>query len=105
MIRRPPRSTLFPYTTLFRSPSTSAGQAVTAVCDPSSDQISVFMVGGGHLYVNQGNGTTWGGWHDTLCSSALGVSALATPGYFSVVSPLTVLANQDSGSSVSSFPL
>src|SRR2546429_6984793 len=24
MIRRPPRSTLFPYTTLFRSPSTSA---------------------------------------------------------------------------------
>ena len=82
-------------------PSTSAGQAVTAVCDPSSDQISVFMVGGGHLYVNQGNGTTWGGWQDTLFSSALGVSALATPGYFSVVSPLTVLANQRSGS----FPL
>src|SRR2546430_7061520 len=25
MIRRPPRSTLFPYTTLFRSPSGSAG--------------------------------------------------------------------------------
>src|SRR3712207_8217276 len=25
MIRRPPRSTLFPYTTLFRSPSASAG--------------------------------------------------------------------------------
>src|SRR5690348_18382178 len=25
MIRRPPRSTLFPYTTLFRSPSTVAG--------------------------------------------------------------------------------
>src|SRR2546430_8521988 len=27
MIRRPPRSTLFPYTTLFRSPSVTAGQA------------------------------------------------------------------------------
>src|SRR5258708_12377453 len=27
MIRRPPRSTLFPYTTLFRSPSTGAGSA------------------------------------------------------------------------------
>src|SRR5471032_396499 len=25
MIRRPPRSTLFPYTTLFRSPSAAAG--------------------------------------------------------------------------------
>src|SRR5258707_6125808 len=25
MIRRPPRSTLFPYTTLFRSPTTSSG--------------------------------------------------------------------------------
>src|SRR2546422_6349066 len=27
MIRRPPRSTLFPYTTLFRSPSPSIGSA------------------------------------------------------------------------------
>src|SRR3712207_7685886 len=33
MIRRPPRSTLFPYTTLFRSPSTSC---------PLSLQISPF---------------------------------------------------------------
>jgi hypothetical protein len=78
-------------------PSTSAGQAVAAVCDPSSDQISVFVVGGGHLYLNQGKGTTWGGWQDTLFSSALGASALGTPGYFSVVSPLTVLANLATG--------
>src|SRR2546422_8307961 len=28
MIRRPPRSTLFPYTTLFRSPATLGGEAV-----------------------------------------------------------------------------
>src|SRR3712207_7990547 len=28
MIRRPPRSTLFPYTTLFRSPSTPVGGVV-----------------------------------------------------------------------------
>src|SRR2546430_5233965 len=28
MIRRPPRSTLFPYTTLFRSPLVGAGQQV-----------------------------------------------------------------------------
>src|SRR5690349_22554476 len=31
MIRRPPRSTLFPYTTLFRSPSRSP-ESVTAPC-------------------------------------------------------------------------
>src|SRR3712207_8619420 len=32
MIRRPPRSTLFPYTTLFRSGTTSvAGEAATSV--------------------------------------------------------------------------
>src|SRR3712207_8410430 len=29
MIRRPPRSTLFPYTTLFRSPDARAGQRAT----------------------------------------------------------------------------
>src|SRR5262245_64777173 len=31
MIRRPPRSTLFPYTTLFRSPPATVVQALTAV--------------------------------------------------------------------------
>src|SRR2546426_2553389 len=30
MIRRPPRSTLFPYTTLFRSPQASASRAARA---------------------------------------------------------------------------
>src|SRR5947209_10587411 len=29
MIRRPPRSTLFPYTTLFRSPAASRGSSAT----------------------------------------------------------------------------
>src|SRR5947199_3759509 len=31
MIRRPPRSTLFPYTTLFRSPASAAGHRTTRV--------------------------------------------------------------------------
>src|SRR5438034_7441095 len=31
MIRRPPRSTLFPYTTLFRSPETLTRRTITAV--------------------------------------------------------------------------
>src|SRR2546430_3900312 len=30
MIRRPPRSTLFPYTTLFRSPSAPTGSVIAA---------------------------------------------------------------------------
>src|SRR3712207_6916330 len=34
MIRRPPRSTLFPYTTLFRSPNTTAPAAPTSCPGP-----------------------------------------------------------------------
>src|SRR2546426_5756482 len=33
MIRRPPRSTLFPYTTLFRSPSAACGTAESGLED------------------------------------------------------------------------
>src|SRR2546430_3450457 len=33
MIRRPPRSTLFPYTTLFRSPAGGRGSRVRRRCD------------------------------------------------------------------------
>src|SRR5687768_17734509 len=36
MIRRPPRSTLFPYTTLFRSPATCARHAAALRCPPST---------------------------------------------------------------------
>src|SRR5258707_11672405 len=36
MIRRPPRSTLFPYTTLFRSPGQSASTRPCAPCRPSA---------------------------------------------------------------------
>src|SRR3712207_7249109 len=35
MIRRPPRSTLFPYTTLFRSPQSGGRGAASAVVGPS----------------------------------------------------------------------
>src|SRR5438445_1314310 len=38
MIRRPPRSTLFPYTTLFRSESVSEGHP-DKVCDRISDEV------------------------------------------------------------------
>src|SRR6266511_1567663 len=36
MIRRPPRSTLFPYTTLFRSPTSPAANATSGLCWASS---------------------------------------------------------------------
>src|SRR5256885_12442157 len=36
MIRRPPRSTLFPYTTLFRSIQVAAGRVVLSVGSPAN---------------------------------------------------------------------
>src|SRR5947207_4816745 len=48
MIRRPPRSTLFPYTTLFRSGSQSAWRRIDSgaadeitVCQPSVDDLCI----------------------------------------------------------------
>src|SRR5260370_23406276 len=40
MIRRPPRSTLFPYTTLFRSPSSRASTCALRPACPSSSTTS-----------------------------------------------------------------
>src|SRR2546425_9672832 len=39
MIRRPPRSTLFPYTTLFRSPISSASASSSAVPSWASSRV------------------------------------------------------------------
>src|SRR5258708_31219299 len=39
MIRRPPRSTLFPYTTLFRSPSLAQSRARTPPADPNPQAV------------------------------------------------------------------
>src|SRR3712207_7231669 len=36
MIRRPPRSTLFPYTTLFRSPRKECRTSANAISEPSA---------------------------------------------------------------------
>src|SRR2546430_5957775 len=50
MIRRPPRSTLFPYTTLFRSPG---GGGVTA----ARDKRAVVAIGGNALILDGQPGT------------------------------------------------
>src|SRR3712207_9573819 len=48
MIRRPPRSTLFPYTTLFRSPAAAqAGNAMVRVIHASPDAPAVDVFVGG----------------------------------------------------------
>src|SRR5687768_18055885 len=45
MLRRPPRSTLFPYTTLFRSVSAVSGYMGGSVKNPSYDQVSTGRTG------------------------------------------------------------
>src|SRR2546427_8401787 len=46
MIRRPPRSTLFPYTTLFRSPEMPTSTAAVAAGDFTGDGRLDLFVGG-----------------------------------------------------------
>src|SRR2546430_6509776 len=44
MIRRPPRSTLFPYTTLFRSPHTIASGGILRITPPRKEQTKVAAI-------------------------------------------------------------
>src|SRR5256885_1108841 len=85
MIRRPPRSTLFPYTTLFRSPREEVGHHRVRIADESQpDRIqlrrpSVVIVEANELHVgarrplvelvgaeaDEVRGVAGGGWVDT----------------------------------------
>src|SRR6266702_7062034 len=70
MIRRPPRSTLFPYTTLFRSPTRSAGRScwcrpcrTSPACPSRSEEHTSELQSRGHLVCRlllekKKNGTT-----------------------------------------------
>src|SRR3712207_8257462 len=51
MIRRPPRSTLFPYTTLFRSPKPRTKNAVGYGFAPGGDVLDLFIGSEGTLGV------------------------------------------------------
>src|SRR3712207_7871799 len=51
MIRRPPRSTLFPYTTLFRSQAETDQPGPMAVGNPAEERLRV----GGHATVGEGD--------------------------------------------------
>src|SRR3712207_7186408 len=99
MIRRPPRSTLFPYTTLFRSFSGYAGDRISAwlttprdVAGPLPAVVEFVGYGGGrdlpgsslswasagyaHLVMDtRGQGSGWGGGGDTPDPHGSGPSA------------------------------
>src|SRR5258708_23576624 len=54
MIRRPPRSTLFPYTTLFRSPMNSPGRTESIVKEERAQlDFSQSMSYGDYLHLDQ----------------------------------------------------
>src|SRR2546422_6328335 len=56
MIRRPPRSTLFPYTTLFRSYQTASGKPVNVTLSPNPSHLeAVNPVVEGRARANQTN--------------------------------------------------
>src|SRR3712207_6980155 len=66
MIRRPPRSTLFPYTTLFRSPRTRGRRTRSSKCLRPSRSLSrqtfgLACTGGGTS--NSRSGVMTGPWH------------------------------------------
>src|SRR5256884_8294501 len=61
MIRRPPRSTLFPYTTLFRSPNPKVGtvtpDVATAVKNAKSGQVTYRVDKAGIIHCTIGKAT------------------------------------------------
>src|SRR6266498_5234501 len=54
MIRRPPRSTLFPYTTLFRSPLVTAPERGSDLVEHARDALVGTDVAGGHEWARDG---------------------------------------------------
>src|SRR3712207_9593301 len=78
MIRRPPRSTLFPYTTLFRSPISDARAEVAMVVD-------VFHFYAGAVDKHFGETIPVAGGIDLTFREPLGVVGLITPWNFPLV--------------------
>src|SRR5260370_19024085 len=72
MIRRPPRSTLFPYTTLFRSPSPTV--TMTPLPSPTPGTIlaqDTFQRPNQALWGTASDGHTWGGDANTVSAFSI----------------------------------
>src|SRR2546427_12369501 len=63
MIRRPPRSTLFPYTTLFRSHPSGAGQTIASNFPVSMEQQSAVAGGNNRTEITAAPGFSIGAGH------------------------------------------
>src|SRR2546425_5432317 len=104
MIRRPPRSTLFPYTTLFRSASavaygqTAHGTITGTVRDPSNAVVAGVKVTVANIATNVTNTTSTGGEGNYTVVNLLPGEyrvSVESPGFKKAVTPtLTLLVNQ-----------
>src|SRR3712207_7778474 len=56
MIRRPPRSTLFPYTTLFRSSTSPQPPPAPSFASPTTSKGAATKTGGGSAFRSDGRG-------------------------------------------------
>src|SRR3712207_8337090 len=87
MIRRPPRSTLFPYTTLFRSPEESAECARSVFRgEPGPERAIVVLNGGAALYP--------GGGADTLAAGVRGIGRAHVSTPVTPISPMPSSASK-----------
>src|SRR3989449_11552521 len=71
MIRRPPRSTLFPYTTLFRSADCSGtiGVGQTKSCTVTNDDVVARLTVIKHVQNDNGGGALAGEWSITVTNN------------------------------------
>src|SRR2546427_6595622 len=89
MIRRPPRSTLFPYTTLFRSHASAptilvwvVGGAVSLLGALCVAELGAAMprAGGLYVYLSEAYGPVWGylyGWTSGVVINPASIAAIA----------------------------
>src|SRR5256886_10706512 len=97
MMRRPPRSTLFPYPTLFRSPAERRGAAVGWLIASSSAGYALsLLVSGGAL--------AWGGYPLSFFASAAGPVAGVAVLWWALRATPNVLHRRGPGARVGTPP-